>query len=98
MAEPPRLTLALPKGRVMQDALGALRAAGMRLTLATDERALRFDAGDADLIVMRNADVPTYVELGVADAGVVGKDVLLESGRALYEPVDDDGLDDDLYD
>jgi ATP phosphoribosyltransferase len=88
MAEPPRLTLALPKGRVMQDALGALRAAGMRLTLATDQRALRFDAGDADLIVMRNADVPTYVELGVADAGVVGKDVLLESGRALYEPVD----------
>lgn len=88
MAESPRLTLALPKGRVMQDALAALRAAGMRLTLASDERALRFDAGDADLIVMRNADVPTYVELGVADAGVVGKDVLLESGRALYEPVD----------
>jgi ATP phosphoribosyltransferase len=37
---------------------------------------------------MRNADVPTYVELGVADAGVVGKDVLLESGSQLVEPVD----------
>ncbi|MDQ3458215.1 MAG: ATP phosphoribosyltransferase, partial [Deinococcota bacterium] len=37
---------------------------------------------------LRNSDVPTYVELGVADAGVVGKDVLLEAGRNVYEPVD----------
>lgn len=88
MAESTRLTLALPKGRVMQDALDALRSAGLRLTLSSEARALRIDAGDADVIVMRNGDVPTYVELGVADAGVVGKDVLLESGRALYEPVD----------
>lgn len=88
MPDDPALTLALPKGRVMQDALRLLRAAGMRLELDGAERALRFDAGDATLIVMRNADVPTYVELGVADAGVVGKDVLAEAGSALYEPVD----------
>ncbi len=88
MPEDPALTLALPKGRVMQEALRLLRAAGMRLELAGAERALRFDAGDATLIVMRNADVPTYVELGVADAGVVGKDVLAEAGSTLYEPVD----------
>ncbi len=88
MTEVPTLTLALPKGRVMQEALSVLRGAGLRLELPPDERALRFDAGDAELIVMRNADVPTYVDLGVADAGVVGKDVLAEAGSTLYEPVD----------
>ncbi len=88
MTDAPSLTLALPKGRVMQEALNVLREAGLRLTLPADDRALRFDAGDAELIVMRNADVPTYVDLGVADAGVVGKDVLAEAGSALYEPVD----------
>lgn len=83
-----RLVLALPKGRVLQEALSALRAAGLELTLAADERALRHEAGDATVLVMRNADVPTYVELGVADAGVVGRDVLLEHGSRLYAPVD----------
>lgn len=83
-----RLTLALPKGRVMEESLTALRAAGMQLAGPNGARALRFDAGDATIIEMRNADVPTYVELGVADAGVVGKDVLLESGSRLVEPVD----------
>jgi len=88
VAEAPSLTLALPKGRVMQEALNVLRVAGLRLELPADDRALRFDAGDAELIVMRNADGPTYVDLGVADAGVVGKDVLAEAGSTLYEPVD----------
>lgn len=72
----------------MEESLQALRAAGMNLEGPTGVRALRFDAGDATIIEMRNADVPTYVELGVADAGVVGKDVLLESGSQLVEPVD----------
>jgi len=83
-----RLVLALPKGRVMEQSLQVLRAAGLRLDAAVGARALRYDAGDAVIIEMRNADVPTYVELGVADAGVVGKDVLLESGSQLIEPVD----------
>jgi ATP phosphoribosyltransferase len=82
------LVLALPKGRVMQESLDALRAAGLRLTIEAGGRAMRYHAGDATIIEMRNADVPTYVELGVADAGVVGKDVLLESGSRLVEPVD----------
>jgi ATP phosphoribosyltransferase len=86
--EPLRLVLALPKGRVLPEALAALRAAGLSLDLAADERALRHDGADATVLVMRNADVPTYVELGVADAGVVGRDVLLEHGSALYAPVD----------
>ncbi len=85
---PSRLVLALPKGRVLPDALTTLRSAGLTLDLAADERALRHDGVDATVLVMRNADVPTYVELGVADAGVVGRDVLLEHGSALYAPVD----------
>jgi ATP phosphoribosyltransferase len=88
VSAPPRLTLALPKGRVMEQSLEVLRAGGLRLDTGGGARALRYDAGDATIIEMRNADVPTYVELGVADAGVVGKDVLLESGSQLVEPVD----------
>ncbi len=83
-----RLTLALPKGRVLEQSLNHLRAAGLKLDLSDDERALRHDSGDADVIVMRNGDVPTYVQLGVADAGVVGKDVLAEAETDIYEPVD----------
>jgi ATP phosphoribosyltransferase len=82
------LVLALPKGRVMEESLAVLRAAGLRLEPPSAARALRYDAGDAVVIEMRNHDVPTYVDLGVADAGVVGKDVLLESGSRLVEPVD----------
>jgi ATP phosphoribosyltransferase len=85
---PGKLVLALPKGRVKDESLAAFRAAGMNLADGGGDRALRYDAGDAVVIEMRNADVPTYVELGVADAGVVGKDVLLEAGARLVEPVD----------
>lgn len=83
-----KLTLALPKGRVMHESLTLLRAAGLELSEPPGTRALHYDAGGARIIEMRNTDVPTYVDLGVADAGVVGKDVLLESGRSVYEPVD----------
>ncbi len=88
MPKPGKLILALPKGRVMDKSLELLRQAGLRLELSNTGRALKHDAGDALIIEMRNADVPTYVELGVADAGIVGKDVLLEAGRNIYEPVD----------
>lgn len=72
----------------MAESLTLLRAAGLALSPPPGTRALQYDAGDARIIEMRNTDVPTYVDLGVADAGVVGKDVLLESGRSVYEPVD----------
>ena len=88
MTNPQKLTLALPKGRVMQRSIDMLNQAGLALNLSGKSRALRHDAGDAVIIEMRNSDVPTYVELGVADAGIVGKDVLLESGSSIYEPVD----------
>ena len=88
MTAPGKLVLALPKGRVKDESLAAFRAAGLKLTDGGGDRAMRYDAGDAVVIEMRNADVPTYVEMGVADAGVVGKDVLLEAGARLVEPVD----------
>ena len=72
----------------MDESLRVLNAAGLNLSVGDKGRALRHDAGDALIIEMRNTDVPTYVDLGVADAGIVGKDVLLESGRDVYEPVD----------
>lgn len=86
MAEP-KLTLALPKGRVMHESLALLGRAGLTLRVSGG-RTLKHDAGGAWVIELRNSDVPTYVELGVADAGIVGKDVLLEAGRNVYEPVD----------
>lgn len=87
-ASPRPLVVALPKGRVLDDALAALRSAGLDLRLDGGDRVLRHTARAGTVIVMRNADVPTYVDLGVADVGVVGKDVLLESGSRIYEPVD----------
>lgn len=90
MPEPtPRpLVVALPKGRVLSSSLAALRTAGLELRLAEEARLLRHETAEGTVLLMRNADVPTYVDLGVADLGVVGKDVLLESGSAVYEPVD----------
>jgi ATP phosphoribosyltransferase len=83
-----KLTLALPKGRVLERSLKLLRAAGLNVVLAADTRAMRHDDGDVRILTMRNSDVPVYVELGVADAGIVGKDVLLEANSNLFEPVD----------
>lgn len=83
-----KLTLALPKGRVLGQALDMLTEAGLDVRLEDDDRVMRHETDTVRVILMRNSDVPAYVELGVADAGVVGKDVLLESRRAVYEPVD----------
>ena len=84
----PWLVVALPKGRVLERSLAALRRAGAAVEVPEDPRALRYVGDGVSALVMRNADVPTYVDLGVADAGVVGYDVLLESGSRLYAPVD----------
>ncbi len=83
-----KLILAIPKGRMMTDSLKLLNQAGLNLDISQKGRALKIDAGDAIIIEMRNGDVPTYVDLGVADAGIVGKDVLLENPANVYEPVD----------
>jgi len=85
-----KLTLALSKGRILEDSLPLLTRLG--LAPAGDaERLLRLPTQDpdVDLLVIRPTDVPTYVEYGAADLGIAGKDILLEhGGAALYEPLD----------
>ncbi|MFZ6815873.1 ATP phosphoribosyltransferase [Undibacterium sp. Rencai35W] len=87
-----QLTLALSKGRIFEETLPLLEAAGIRVTedpeksrkliLATNDPAIR-------VIIVRASDVPTYVQYGAADLGVAGKDVLHEhGGEGLYQPVD----------
>ncbi|SMB92656.1 ATP phosphoribosyltransferase [Deinococcus hopiensis] len=85
---PDHLTLALPKGRILEEAVELLSRAGLPLTLPEKSRALRHEFPGVTVLELRNQDVPVYVDLGVADAGIVGKDVLVESGRTVYEPVD----------
>jgi ATP phosphoribosyltransferase len=84
------LTLALSKGRILDDALPMLRTAGIEVE-ADDSRKLILATNRADLrvVLVRASDVPTYVQQGGADLGVAGLDVLLEhGGQGLYQPLD----------
>ena len=85
-------TIALSKGRIFDDTLPLLAAAGIvpqddpetsrKLIIGTNRPDIR-------LVIVRASDVPTYVQYGAADLGVAGKDVLLEHvGDGLYEPLD----------
>jgi len=86
------ITLALAKGRILEEATPLLRRAGVvpledlestrRLIIATS-------MPDVRLVVVRATDVPTYVQYGAAELGMAGKDVLLEHGGAgLYQPLE----------
>ena len=86
------LTIALSKGRIFDETLPLLAAAGItpnddpetsrKLIIATNR-------ADVRLVIVRASDVPTYVQYGAADLGVAGKDVLLEhTGGGLYQPLD----------
>lgn len=84
------LTLALSKGRILDDCLPLLTAVGIAPAVDAG-RLLRIPTQDpgVELLEIRPTDVPTYVEYGAADLGIVGKDILLEhGGGALYEPLD----------
>ncbi len=83
------LTLALPKGRLLEPALLLLREVGVD-GIDTDSRRLIFvdDARCLRLIVLKPSDVPTYVAYGAADVGIAGKDILLEQEPDVYEPLD----------
>ena len=85
------LTIALSKGRLAEQAIELLEAAGYDCTAAKEKsRKLILEDPNTGLkfILAKPADVPTYVEYGAADIGVVGKDTLLEEGRQLYEVID----------
>lgn len=86
------LTIALTKGRILEETLPLLAAAGIEPAEDIDKsRKLVFDTNrpEVRLLVLRGADVPTYVQFGAADMGISGKDTLMENGaEGLYEPLD----------
>lgn len=86
------LTIALSKGRIFEETLPLLAAAGIvpaeapeqsrKLIIETNHHEIR-------LVIVRASDVPTYVQYGAADFGIAGKDVLIEhGGEGLYQPLD----------
>jgi ATP phosphoribosyltransferase len=86
------ITIALSKGRIFEETLPLLKAAG--ITPLEDPETSRklillTNRDDVRLIIVRASDVPTYVQYGAADIGVAGKDVLNEhGGDGLYQPLD----------
>ncbi|MFW2437905.1 MAG: ATP phosphoribosyltransferase [Arenicellales bacterium] len=85
------LTIALSKGRILDETLPLLAAAGIEpLDNPQTSRKLIFDTNRANikLVIIRAADVPTFVEFGAADLGVSGKDVLMEHDGDLFELLD----------
>lgn len=85
------ITIAIAKGRMQDDALALLARAGVRLSDdARNSRRLALidESGAYRFIFVKPADVPVYVEHGIADCGVVGRDVLLESQADLLLPLD----------
>lgn len=86
------ITIALSKGRILEETLPLLEAAGIlptedpessrKLILSTQDPEVR-------IVIVRATDVPTYVQYGAADLGVAGRDVLIEhGGQGLYQPLD----------
>jgi len=86
------ITIALSKGRIFEETLPLLQAAGIvPLEAPESSRKLILPTNRADvrMIIVRASDVPTYVQYGAADMGVAGKDVLNEhGGGGLYQPLD----------
>jgi ATP phosphoribosyltransferase len=84
-----RLTLALPKGRLLEPALAMLREVGVDGVDQDSRRLIFDDAGQGlRLLFLKPSDVPAYVTYGAADLGIVGKDILLEQEPDVYEPLD----------
>jgi ATP phosphoribosyltransferase len=86
------ITFALPKGRIFDEIVPLLEAAGIAVS-EDPEKTRKLIVGtsrpDVRLVLVRASDVPTYVQYGGADLGVVGKDTLLEhGGEGLYQPLD----------
>jgi ATP phosphoribosyltransferase len=85
------ITIGVPKGRVLKQLAPLLESVGVGTAdvLADDRRLVRVDpATGLRFLLLKPDDVPTYVEYGAADIGIVGRDVLLERDYDLYTPVD----------
>jgi len=86
-----RLTIALSKGRMQEDALRLFSLAGIKpdeSELNSRKLIIPSPDGQYSFVLVKPGDVPTYVEYGVADAGICGRDVLLESSADVHEPLD----------
>jgi ATP phosphoribosyltransferase len=85
-----QLTIAIAKGRLQAETLDLLSLAGLGLsseTISSRRLAVEDESGRYRLIFVKPADVPVYVEHGIADCGIVGRDVLLESDPDLLQPL-----------
>jgi ATP phosphoribosyltransferase len=85
------IVVALPKGRILTALAPLLQRAGVdTASITADDRSLIRETPDGALrfLLIKPDDVPTYVEYGAADLGVCGRDVLLERGSDVYQPVD----------
>jgi ATP phosphoribosyltransferase len=86
------ITLALSKGRIFEETLPLLAAAGIEVTEDPEKSRkliLPTNRADVQVVMVRATDVPTYVQYGGADLGVAGKDILIEhGGEGLYQPLD----------
>ncbi len=83
------LVLALPKGRILEEAVAVFGRAGFDIEpVLGDTRRLVHDCGALRVLILRSSDVPIYVAHGAADLGIAGSDVLDEEGLDLYEPLD----------
>lgn len=85
------LTVAIAKGRMQEEAVRLLARAGVRLSgeaLASRRLAVEDEGGRYRFIFVKPSDVPVYVEHGIADCGMVGRDVLLEADADLLQPLD----------
>jgi len=86
-----RLTVALAKGRLLGSAIELFERMGVKTSaFDRDSRCLVFDSDDHrfEFLLAKPLDVPTYVEYGIADVGIVGSDVLMEAERDVLEPLD----------
>ena len=81
------LTVALSKGKLLSGTEALFHRAGLPFPDGEGRR-LVAEAGDLRFLFVKDMDVPTYVEYGVADCGVAGRDVLLETGADVLEPLD----------
>ena len=83
------LTLALPKGRLLDPALELLRELGVSAVDPESRKLIFKDPGRGlEILLLKPADVPAYVTYGAADLGIVGRDIILEQEPDVYEPLD----------
>ncbi len=83
------ITIALPKGRLMDESLSMLLSCGIEVEAPSSRKLFFFDKnGKYKFLIVRAQDVATYVEYAAADLGVVGRDVLVESNSDVFELLD----------